>query len=110
MNYFKYDPPQITADVEKKEEGAGGAVLSALPKGNPNVINGDWPFNFFNCLFYLFPFQMLSFPSAAPYPIPLAPASMRVLAHPPSHSCFTALESPYAGASSLRRTKGLPSH
>lgn len=86
MNYFKYDPPQITADVEKKEEGAGGAVLSALPKGNPNVINGDWPFNFFNCLFYLFPFQMLFpfsvFSSQKLLPFPLPFASKRVLPTP----------------------------
>ena len=37
-------------------------------------------------------------------------ASMRVLLHPLTHSCLTALASPYAGASSLHRTKGLPSH
>jgi hypothetical protein len=30
--------------------------------------------------------------------------------HPPTHSCLTALAFPYAGASSLHRTKGLPSH
>ena len=36
--------------------------------------------------------------------------SMRVLLHPLTHSCLTTLASPYAGASSLHRTKGLPSH
>ena len=43
-----------------------------------------------------------------PYPIPLYTASMRVLYHPPTHSCLTALAFLYPGASSLHRTKGLP--
>jgi hypothetical protein len=41
---------------------------------------------------------------------PLPFASMRVLLHPFTHSCLTALASPYAGASSCHRTKGLLSH
>ena len=44
-----------------------------------------------------------------PYPLlPLPFASMRVLLHPLTHSCLTALASPYAGASNLHRTKGSP--
>jgi hypothetical protein len=35
---------------------------------------------------------------------------MRVFPHVPTHSHLTALASPYTGASSLHRTKGLPSH
>jgi hypothetical protein len=41
---------------------------------------------------------------------PLPFASMRVLLHPLIHTCLSALEFPYAEASSLHRTKGLPSH
>ena len=53
---------------------------------------------------------LLSLPSTKPpIPLPFPFASIRVLLHPPTHSCLTALESPYAGASSLHRTKGLPS-
>ena len=37
-------------------------------------------------------------------------ASMRELLYPPTHSYPAALASPYAGASSLHRTKGLFSH
>ena len=56
----------------------------------------------------LFPF--LVSPLQTPYPIPTYPASVRVLPHPPTHFCLTALAFPYAGASSLHRTKGLSSH
>jgi hypothetical protein len=35
---------------------------------------------------------------------------MRMLLHPTTHSYLTLLASPYSGASSLLRTKGLPSH
>ena len=58
---------------------------------------------------------MLSpFPVSPPQlPIPSSlsplPASMRVLPHPPTHSCLSTLSFPYAGSSSLHRTKGLPS-
>ena len=45
-----------------------------------------------------------------PYPIHLTPASMRVLPHAPTHSHLTVLAFPYTGASSLHRTKGIPSH
>ena len=37
------------------------------------------------------------------------PASRRVLPNPLTHSCPTSLAFPYAGESSLHRTKGLPS-
>ena len=37
-------------------------------------------------------------------------ASTGVLLHPLTHSHCTTLASPYAGASNLHRTKGLPSH
>ena len=49
-------------------------------------------------------------PLQTPNSIPPYPASMRVLPHPPTHSCLTALAFLYTGASSLHRTKGLPSH
>ena len=49
-------------------------------------------------------------PLQIPYSIPPYPASMRVLSHPLTHSCPTALAFLYTGASSLHRTKGLPSH
>ena len=45
-----------------------------------------------------------------PYSIPPPSASMRVLPHPPTHSCLPTLAFPYTGASSLHRTKDLPSH
>jgi hypothetical protein len=54
------------------------------------------------------------YPSTLPYLIcPLPPPLclyMRVLLHPPAHSCPTAPVSPNAGASNLHRTKSLPSH
>ena len=49
-------------------------------------------------------------PLQTPYPISPYPASMRVLPHPPIHSYLTALAFLFTGASSLHRTKGLPSH
>ena len=55
----------------------------------------------------LFLFQ---FPFASSYPIPLYPASMRGLPDPPTHFHLTFLAFLYIGASSLHRTKGLPSH
>jgi hypothetical protein len=39
---------------------------------------------------------------------PPPPASMKVLLHPPTHSCPTALAFSYTVVSSLHRTKGLP--
>ena len=38
------------------------------------------------------------------------PPSMRMCPNPPIHSRLTALAFLYTGASSLHRTKGLPSH
>ena len=49
-------------------------------------------------------------PLQIPYSILLSPASMRVLPHPPTNSHLIILAFPYAGASSLQRTKGLFSH
>ena len=49
-------------------------------------------------------------PLQTPYPIPNYPASMRVLPHPPTHSSLTTLGFLYTEASSLHRTKGIPSH
>jgi hypothetical protein len=43
-----------------------------------------------------------------PFPLPFA--CMRVLPHPPTISCPTALASPYSGASNLPEAKGLLSH
>ena len=54
-----------------------------------------------------------SFPVSSPQtPIPssLLFASMMVLLHPLTHSHLTPLAFPCTGASSLHRTKGLPSH
>ena len=56
----------------------------------------------------LFPF--LVSPLETPYPTLPSPVSMRILTHPPTHSCFPALASPHTWASSLHRTKGLSSH
>jgi hypothetical protein len=42
------------------------------------------------------------------FPLPFA--SMRVLLHSLTHSYLAILASPYAGASSLQRSKGLLSH
>ena len=58
----------------------------------------------------LSPFLVPSHSQENPYPIPLPSASMRVFLHPLTHSCLTALASPYTGASSLHRTKGLSFH
>ena len=55
------------------------------------------------------------------YPFPVTPpqtschfllpfASVRVLLHSLTHSHLTTLACPYAGASNLHGTKGLPSH
>ena len=49
-------------------------------------------------------------PLQTPYPISPYLASMRVLPHPPNHSCLTTLAFLYTGASSLHRAKGLPFH
>jgi len=56
----------------------------------------------------LFPFPVS--PPQIPIPSPLPPASMKVLLHQPTHSSPIILECPYAGALSLHRTTGLPSH
>ena len=55
----------------------------------------------------MYPFPVS--PPQFPHPIPLPFASMRVLLHPLTHTCLTTPASPYMGASSLHRTKGLPS-
>jgi hypothetical protein len=64
-------------------------------------------------MFSLFTFQMLSpflvSPLKTSYPNLLPPASMRVLPHPPTHSCLPALEFLDTEASSLQRTKVLSS-
>ena len=66
----------------------------------------------FYWLFYLITFQMLSLflvsPPQIPYTISLPPASLRELPQQPTHSCLSTLAFPYAGASSLHRTKGNP--
>jgi hypothetical protein len=72
---------------------------------------------FYKSFSFWFTFQMI-FPlnnylsTNLPIPSPLSPlpfASMRVLLHPLTHSCLTALASPYTGALS-HRNKGLSSH
>jgi hypothetical protein len=52
----------------------------------------------------------LGFPSANPLSHSPYSASIRVLLHPPTHSCLTALAFLYTKASILQRTKGLLSH
>jgi hypothetical protein len=52
----------------------------------------------------------LGSPPQTPYPTPLPFASKRVFLQPPTHSHLTPLASPFFGASSLHRTKCLPSH
>ena len=49
-------------------------------------------------------------PLQTTHPIPLPFASVRVLLYPLTDSNFTPLASPHAGAWSLHRPKGLPSH
>ena len=56
----------------------------------------------------LFPF-LLS-PLETPYPILPNTASVRVLPHPPTHSCLPILAFPYIRASSLHRAQDLSSH
>jgi hypothetical protein len=63
--------------------------------------------------YFLFTFQLLSLflvsHPQSPYPTP-PPASMRVLLHPSTHSCLTALPFPHTGALSLHRTMPPPSN
>ena len=56
----------------------------------------------------LYPFPVS--PLQSLYSIPPYPASVRVLLHPPTHSCLTSLAFLYIGASRFHRTKGLLSH
>ena len=68
----------------------------------------------FYWIFYLFTFQMFSLfpisPLKTPFLFPLAPVSMGVIPHSPTHSRIPALAFPYTQAWNLHRTKGLPSH
>ena len=55
----------------------------------------------------------VTFPQPSSHPITLLSLSfapIRVLLHPLTHFCLTALASPYAGASAFPRTKCFPSH
>ena len=63
-------------------------------------------------MYLLFKYHHLSqFPLRNPPSlIPVPPASMRVLPHPPTHSHLTVLAFPYTGASSFHRTKGFSSY
>lgn len=57
--------------------------------------------------------NVIPFPVSPPqisYSIPTPPASIRVLPYPLTHCSLTTLAFPYTGASSLQRTKSLPSH
>lgn len=49
-------------------------------------------------------------PLHTPYPVPPLPVSMTVLPYPCTHSRLATLSFPYSEASSLHRTKSLPSH
>jgi hypothetical protein len=68
----------------------------------------------FNWLFYLFTFKMLSpflfSPLQTPYPFLLLLLLWGCPSPSLTHTCLTALAFPYAGASSLYLTKGLPSY
>ena len=52
---------------------------------------------FFIYISNVIPFSGL--PLETSYPIPCPPASMRLLSHPPTHYCLSALAFPYTGAS-----------
>jgi hypothetical protein len=66
----------------------------------------------FNCLLYLFTFQMLSpfnvFPLQISYPKPLSPASMMVLTHPPTPASQTWPSSTLGHQASMRPRVSLP--
>jgi hypothetical protein len=47
-------------------------------------------------------------PSEIPYPISPPPASMRVLPHPPTHSCLPTLAFPHTGSSTTLRPRAAP--
>jgi len=81
--------------------------LATLPGNSPFLKY----FFIFLCLFCLLTFKMLPPFQVSPsqIPDPLLPASMRVIPHPPTHSCLSDLAFLYPGSSSLHRTKGLPS-
>ena len=84
-------------------------ILSVFPRQK----TVSFFYSFFYWLFYLLTFQMLSTIPVphlqALYPLLPPSASVRVLPHQPTNSCLNALAFPYPGASSLHRTKGLPS-
>jgi len=80
--------------VEGKSNFSNGNTLGIST--TPEQVSGWW------LLFHKFPI-----PSLSP---PILFASMRVLFHPLTNSCLTALASPYAGALNFHRTKGLHSH
>jgi len=62
-------------------------------------------------ILFIYISNVIPFPSLpSAYPLSHPPSSMRVLPHLPTHSCHTILAFPFAGSSSLQRTKGLPSH
>jgi hypothetical protein len=56
--------------------------------------------------FKCYPFP--GFPSGKPLTYMPSPASIKVLPHPPTHSCLPALIFSYTGASSLPRTRVSP--
>jgi hypothetical protein len=86
-----------------------GDVRRLLAQGDPVLgqTGRDW-------LFYLFTFQMLSPLLVSllqtPIPSPLSFVSKNVLLYPLTHSHLTLLAYPFAGATSLHRTKHQPSH
>jgi len=65
---------------------------------------------YFVCLHFKYCLHSWSPLHKCPIPSSLLFASKRVLLQSPNHSCLTVLASSYGGASSLHRTKGLPSH
>jgi hypothetical protein len=95
-------------------------------KSDPSLATIEKKMIWFTTIFEFFfklitPFVYISndlslpgYPSTKPHPTsalsPLLFASLRVLPHPSTLSLPTAPALPYAGASNLHRTKGLPSH
>ena len=66
--------------------------------------------HFFTLVILIIFIQMLppsQFPLYKPHPIPLPPASMRVVSRPPTNSCLSTLAFPYTGSLRLPGSRGL---
>jgi hypothetical protein len=91
-------------------------LLSRLFLTYSLYLSGKGVLSFKKLIIYLFTFQMifafLATPPQLPIPSFLSPCPFPLWGcsstHLPTPACLTAPTSPYAGASSLHRTKGLP--